>query len=320
MAWRTFNDFDAWGDTIRTADLRLVCDAVERREWQHAVVAVDNVILQMAVEGGGNLCYGANTHVGHVLFLPLTHTTEHVVNCERLDEGSLLLIPPGCDFTIQVQKRAHAWCSVALPAFEEAGADLVPGPLTSGATAHVLRSGIQPVKALKDLIRGIITSPLAESGATPAGANAAAAIVEAVRACLVIPREAVPQRGRPRIDRGEVIRRSLAVLESETQGRPSVADLAGRIGVTERTLARAFYDAFGVNPLRYMTLRQLHRVRRSLVDAAEPTTVSAILMQHGIWEHGRFSGRYRKQFGETPAHTLQHYRPLDGELHRAGGA
>lgn len=312
MVWRTFDDFDAWSDTIRTADLRLACDAVERREWRHAAVAVGNVILQMAEEGGGNLCYGANTHAGPLLFLPLTHTTGHVVNCESLDEGSLLLIPPGCDFSIQVRERAHAWCSVGLPAFEEAAADMPSETLTSGATAHVLRPGAQPVKALKDLIREIIASPLAESAATPAATPAAAAIVAAARACLTLPRAAAPARGRPRIDRGEVIRRSLAVLDSETLGRPSVADLATRIGVTERTLARAFYDAFGVNPLLYMTLRQLHRVRRALVGAAEPTTVSAILMQHGIWEHGRFSGRYRKHFGESPAATLHRHRPLDG--------
>jgi len=102
------------------------------------------------------------------------------------------------------------------------------------------------------------------------------------------------------------------MLDSETLGRPSVADLAIRTGVTERTLARAFHDAFGVSPLRYMTLRQLHRVRRTLVGTGEPTTVSAILMRHGIWEHGRFSGRYRKHFGESPAATLERHRPLDG--------
>lgn len=317
MVWRTFDDFDAWSDTIRTADLRLACDAVERREWRHAAVAVGNVILQMAEEGGGNLCYGANTHAGPLLFLPLTHTTGHVVNCEPLDEGSLLLIPPGCDFSIQVRQRAHAWCAVALPAFagaedDDAGANPAANPLTRGTTAQVLRPGVPPVRALKDLIREIIASPLAESAATPAETPAAAAIVAAARACLTPPRAAAPARGRPRIDRGEVIRRSLSVLESETVGRPSVADLATRIGVTERTLARAFYDAFGVNPLRYITLRQLHRVRRALVGVAEPTTVSAILMQHGIWEHGRFSGRYRKHFGESPAATLHRHRPLDG--------
>jgi AraC-like DNA-binding protein len=317
MVWRTFDDFDAWSDSIRTADLRLACDAVERREWRHAAVAVGNVILQMAEEGGGNLCYGANTHAGPLLFLPLTHTTGHIVNCEPLDEGSLLLIPPGCDFSIQVRQRAHAWCAVGLPALagaedDDFGAHPAANAVTAGATALVLRPGVPPVRALKDLIRGIIASPLAESAATPAATPAAAATIAAAQACLTLPRAAAPARGRPRIDRGEVIRRSLAVLDSETVGRPSVADLATRIGVTERTLARAFYDAFGVNPLRYMTLRQLHRVRRALVGVAEPTTVSAVLMQHGIWEHGRFSGRYRAHFGESPAATLHRHRPLDG--------
>jgi len=29
-----------------------------------------------------------------------------------------------------------------------------------------------------------------------------------------------------------------------------------------------------------------------------------VLVQHGIWEFGRFAARYRRQFGETPSETL----------------
>ena len=64
MIWNHYDDFDAWGEAVQTADLRLVCDAVERRSWRLKAGGIGDVFLQMADEGGGNLCHGANTH-GH---------------------------------------------------------------------------------------------------------------------------------------------------------------------------------------------------------------------------------------------------------------
>jgi AraC-like DNA-binding protein len=303
--WRTFDDFDAWTDSIRTADLRLACDAVERREWRHIALSLGDVVLQIAEEGGGNLCYGGNTHSGPVLFLPLSHVGRHVANCTPLDEGSLLMIPPEQDFSIQVRHRAHAWCSVSLPAGAfTAEADQ---PWMRGGS-RVLRPGEPRVRRLKDLVSRIVTGPLADAPPGPAHAAAAAEITAAARDCFETTETTAGPRGRPKINRVEVIRRSLALLEDVSLGRPSVTALADGVGVTERTLARAFHDAFGVSPLRYMTLRLLHRVRRTLVSSTEATTVSEILMQHGIWEHGRFSGRYRRHFGETPAGTLHRRR------------
>jgi methylphosphotriester-DNA--protein-cysteine methyltransferase len=306
MHWRLFDDFDAWADTIRTADLRLACDSAEWREWRHVAMSVGDVLLQVAEEGGGNLCHGANTHSGPILFLPLTHVDRHVVNCTPLDAGSLLVIPPGADFSIQVRHRAHAWCSVALPAAETAAGGHHP---TGRQASRVLQPGEPRVRMLKDLMWRIMFGPLADAGPGPAHDTAAAEIIAAARACLATPSAAAgPPRGRPRIDRGEVIRRSVSLLEAESLGRPTVAGLAGSVGVTERTLARAFHDTFGVSPLRYMSLRQLHRVRRTLRSVSDAATVSAVLMQHGIWEHGRFAGRYRRHFGESPAETLRRRR------------
>ena len=87
-----------------------------------------------------------------------------------------------------------------------------------------------------------------------------------------------------------------------------MAELAAGVGVTERTLCRAFHDTFGVSPLRYIALRQLHQVRRSLRTAATDTTVAHVLVRHGIWDFGRFAGRYRRHFGEMLSDTLRHRR------------
>jgi transcriptional regulator GlxA family with amidase domain len=101
----------------------------------------------------------------------------------------------------------------------------------------------------------------------------------------------------------------MAALEDDPAQRPSVASLAAACHVTERTLARAFHDTFGVSPLAYTTLRLLHRVRRGLrLAAAEGLTVSQVLTAHGVWDFGRFASRYRRHFGESPSATLQLHR------------
>lgn len=298
IMWREFGDFDAWGEMVRTADLRMACDWAERRSWRLAAGGIGDVFLQMADEGGGNLCHGANTHGGIQLFVPLSQVAGHICNCERLDAGSLLAIPPGADFSIQVRRTAHRWLAVALPPrVNDAWPLLPPG-------SRVLRPGAAAVGTLIDLAGRILDGPASGLPAGPARDAAVSDLVAAARACLAEPEATAPSPGRPRIDRAEIIRRTMARLETDTVERPTVEQLATAAGVTERTLARAFRDTFGTSPLQYVLLRQLHAVRRGLRSAPTEATVSEILVRHGIWDHGRFAARYRRHFGESPSATL----------------
>jgi AraC family ethanolamine operon transcriptional activator len=300
-----FDDFDAWGDAVRGADLRLACDAVEVRSWRLATRLLGRTVVQTACEGGGNLCFGGNAHAGPLLFLPVTHPERHVVNCERLGRDAVFLIPPGADFSIRVQRRAHAWCSVALPA----DFPLPPNAL-AGSTSRVVRCGADSAERLRRLVTTFAVDPVLSGPATPAHDAACEAILTAASACLSSAAAAPPPRhGRPQLDRGAIIRTAMAALEDDPAQRPSVASLAAACHVTERTLARAFHDTFGVSPLAYTTLRLLHRVRRGLrLAAAEGLTVSQVLTAHGVWDFGRFASRYRRHFGESPSATLQLHR------------
>ncbi len=77
-------------------------------------------------------------------------------------------------------------------------------------------------------------------------------------------------------------------------------------GVSERTLRRVFNNYYGVGPRSYLMLRQLNKVRQSLLASdCEQTTVTDVLTRWGVWEFGRFSGRYKRQFGELPSTTLR---------------
>jgi AraC-like DNA-binding protein len=89
-----------------------------------------------------------------------------------------------------------------------------------------------------------------------------------------------------------------------------LTEICAGIGVAERTLRACCEEHLGMGPVRYLTLRRMHLVRRALL-CADPSksTVTRIVTDHGFWELGRFSGAYRALFGESPSETLR--RPQD---------
>ncbi|MFM7243961.1 MAG: helix-turn-helix domain-containing protein [Planctomycetaceae bacterium] len=298
-AMLVFDDFDAWGDAVSGASLRLVCDAVDTGVWTIGAADLGGVTLQMASEGGGNLCVGGNTYDGPLLFVPLTRAADHVVNGESLDDDSLLAIPRGADFRIAVPRRAHAWCSIGLPA------DAAPDLGTASRRVPCPPGSLPRLRRLVTEIGGLLLD-----GPTGTAAHLAAgrAVADAARACVPSAATETSRVGRPRLDRTDILRRVMTHLDDALL-LPSAAELARHVGVTDRTLLRTFQETFGVPPKRYLMLRSLHAVRRRLRDGADHgETVADVLTRHGVWEFGRFAARYRGHFGESPSETLRRAR------------
>ena len=89
-----------------------------------------------------------------------------------------------------------------------------------------------------------------------------------------------------------------------------LTEICAGIGVSERTLRGACEEHLGMGPIRFLTLRRVHLVRRSLLRAdAKGTNVTRVATDHGFWELGRFSVMYRKLIGESPSETLR--RPAE---------
>lgn len=61
-----------------------------------------------------------------------------------------------------------------------------------------------------------------------------------------------------------------------------------------------------MGPIRYLSLRRMHLVRRALARG-DPSlvTVTQLATDYGFWELGRFSVTYRALFGEPPSVTLR---------------
>lgn len=95
----------------------------------------------------------------------------------------------------------------------------------------------------------------------------------------------------------------------------NMLDLSKAVGVSLRSLQRAFHLALGVGPAAYLRRRRLVRARAALaLNGPEGVSVTEVAVAHGFWELGRFAVEYRKLFGERPSETLR-----NGARRRAAG-
>jgi AraC-like DNA-binding protein len=109
---------------------------------------------------------------------------------------------------------------------------------------------------------------------------------------------------------GAIMSRFEAFLEANPDRPLYLIEICAAVGASERTLRTACEEHLGMGPIRYLTLRRMHLVRRALQHAdPSKSTVTRVVTDHGFWELGRFSGTYRTLFGESPSETLR--RPAE---------
>lgn len=95
----------------------------------------------------------------------------------------------------------------------------------------------------------------------------------------------------------------------ETVGtRPiHVSEICFKLGLSRRSLHRAFHEVFGMGPVTFLRHKRLCAVHSALRESAPGrTTVTETALQQGFIELGRFSQYYRTLFGEYPSQTLGH--------------
>lgn len=100
-------------------------------------------------------------------------------------------------------------------------------------------------------------------------------------------------------------RKAMARCE-ELGMKASPVDLALELGVCLRSLETAFRASMGMPPVRYLKLLRLNRAREQLARLEpDATQVGVVARDLGFTELGRFSGEYRRLFGELPSETLR---------------
>jgi AraC-like DNA-binding protein len=105
-----------------------------------------------------------------------------------------------------------------------------------------------------------------------------------------------------------IVKRFEDFLEMNPDQPLYLTEICAAIGVAERTLRAACEEHLGMGPIRYLSLRRMHLVRRALLRAdPSTTTVTRVATDFGFWELGRFSVAYRVLFAESPSESLRRH-------------
>ena len=79
---------------------------------------------------------------------------------------------------------------------------------------------------------------------------------------------------------------------------PSVAEIAARLGVSDRHLRRIFFAEHGVTPLQYLQTRRLLLAKQLLTDTRMP--VSQIALTSGFRSLRRFNAAFARRLPHEP--------------------
>jgi AraC family ethanolamine operon transcriptional activator len=280
--------------------------------WSIKQVNLGGIDLQCGQLGSGNMVEGQSWQNGYLLYIPLSQTCEYRINGSGFTSKEFMVLEPGAEFCLST-KAPHDWSTLFVPTGESSNGDGFSLPSFGARTSKIPRAYVAREKyETLTRLRSIVTQILAASGNSSQFEHSHAA--EIARADLLhVFNSAVGGNrakennriGRPKVSRMQIVWRCKDFAQAHAEKYISGADLARAAEVSERTLRSAFNEYFGVPPTKYLQLRQLHKVRATLqkTDPAN-TKVADILVQHGVWEIGRFALRYRQLFGELPSKTL----------------
>src|SRR5689334_19198734 len=97
---------------------------------------------------------------------------------------------------------------------------------------------------------------------------------------------------------GDLVEKAERISLSRIDSPLHISALCEILGVSERTLRKAFHSLSGVPPCRHLRMRRLSGARQALISSdAGHTTVTEIATRWGFVELGRFSVEYRSAFG-----------------------
>ena len=109
-----------------------------------------------------------------------------------------------------------------------------------------------------------------------------------------------------------IIRSAIRAGFSQYDGTRSVRELSEQVGVSERTLERAFNSELGLSPKRYTTIHNLNSALLTLRSLSKSEdnlgAVSRAASESGFNHLGRFSGLFKAHFGVLPKNFVSDTR------------
>lgn len=104
------------------------------------------------------------------------------------------------------------------------------------------------------------------------------------------------------------VRRAEEHMRQHAAEVPTLTEIANAVGVSVRSLNRAFHEFRGYTPMDFLREERYRGARASLMLAPPGHTVALIASAWGFANLGLFAVNYKRKFGESPSQTLRRLR------------
>lgn len=109
-----------------------------------------------------------------------------------------------------------------------------------------------------------------------------------------------------------IVWQARAYLRGNVGEAIGLPDLCAAASASERTVRNACEIITGEAPMAFLRAMRLNQVRRALLNAQNPVTVTEIGMRCGFLHLPQFSKDYRQLFGELPSETIRRQLGVGG--------
>ena len=99
---------------------------------------------------------------------------------------------------------------------------------------------------------------------------------------------------------------AIDLMDAHIERPLTIADLAGRVGLSQRRLERLFREHLQQSPVRFYIRTRLAHARRLLLQSDMP--IVEIALASGFATHEHFSRSYKAEFGHAPIAERQNNR------------
>ena len=280
-----------------------------RAELMH--IQFDKLCMQYARENLPRVAHFAiSPKRGGIVFL--TDANQPAAQCCGMDVSSEAIVIVGAGSSGHVRScDACRWAGLALPVedLSATGNALAGHELTEASSTRLVypnparMARLVRLRAAAQRLAEVTPDTLAHPEVSNTFKHE---LMHAMVACLADEAPAKPTSGWRH--HTVIINRFEKVLAANSDRPMHLAEICAAVGASERTLEICCEEHLGMGPIRYLWLRRMHLVRRSLIQAdPSSTTVTQIATGHGFWELGRFAVSYKELFEESPSAAL--HRP-----------
>ncbi len=288
-------------------DARFIPTTGGQMLFREEILPTGQCLIQRAYTNTGFIAEGSGSSDYYTFYVPLQAGTL-VSSGNTMTEDAISVNEPGAEFCVNVSDKG-SWQLFAVPKHT------IEKRYGLERRTRRWRYSVRNQRLLADRFRVYVAQAISAISQRPTmETSPAIRMMEADLVSLLAPllQVEIGRKGRPAEEiecsyrtKATVLKKSIEYIRELKNYPIHASDLAIASGVSERTLRRVFQEFYGVGPRTFILARQLEKVHQDLRQSnPAEATVTDVLTRWGVWEFGRFSGRYKQYYGVLPSQTL----------------